>query len=441
MSGVFTIIERMSMTLVQSTAMAVLLSVFLTACGGGGGGGSTTTTTTTTGSNTTDTDGDGVIDSLDAFPNNKDEIMDSDGDGVGNNADVFPFNPNRTLFKVSGRITGMTGLLSISINGNTKLYDSNDTFEFKLGKNINLAMTLKADRFVCSSSIVNHVVQYDISDIKVTCSPDSDGDGTIDSIDAFPNDPMRFKVDSDAHSYKPKFDVGFSGIVNLNDTGEAETENVENIARLVNEVYDNTVLKIIAGIAKKSWTKPSTLEGAVATWNSQLNEKFVYTDPTGVKYDFTLVEYKSDSSFKVDIRNNRKDKSFTVSDSDFFKNKIIESNSNDAADRELKLFSYHPGEFWEVDVSITVNDGAVSLFWLLERAGGGKGGQILAQMYTSASTADYTVTSSYGKPKGVPIGYVEFDKNTAELEFRNKVSDVRAKANYNQNKDILEWVK
>ena len=44
-----------------------------------------------------DSDGDGVADSLDAFPNNANEIQDTDGDGVGDNADAFPNDPNETV--------------------------------------------------------------------------------------------------------------------------------------------------------------------------------------------------------------------------------------------------------------------------------------------------------------------------------------------------------
>ncbi|QQX78898.1 collagenase [Shewanella sp. KX20019] len=40
-----------------------------------------------------DTDGDGVIDSDDDFPNDPNETRDTDGDGVGDNADVFPTDP------------------------------------------------------------------------------------------------------------------------------------------------------------------------------------------------------------------------------------------------------------------------------------------------------------------------------------------------------------
>ena len=43
-----------------------------------------------------DTDGDGVIDSLDAFPSDSTETRDSDGDGVGDNADAFPNDASET---------------------------------------------------------------------------------------------------------------------------------------------------------------------------------------------------------------------------------------------------------------------------------------------------------------------------------------------------------
>jgi len=39
-----------------------------------------------------DSDGDGVNDNLDAFPNDPAETVDSDGDGVGDNGDAFPDN-------------------------------------------------------------------------------------------------------------------------------------------------------------------------------------------------------------------------------------------------------------------------------------------------------------------------------------------------------------
>ncbi|MGH1486108.1 MAG: PA14 domain-containing protein [Cellvibrionaceae bacterium] len=43
-----------------------------------------------------DTDSDGVGDNADAFPNDASETVDSDGDGVGDNADAYPNDPTRT---------------------------------------------------------------------------------------------------------------------------------------------------------------------------------------------------------------------------------------------------------------------------------------------------------------------------------------------------------
>lgn len=44
-----------------------------------------------------DSDGDGVPDAQDAFPNDATETLDSDGDGVGDNADAYPNDPARTV--------------------------------------------------------------------------------------------------------------------------------------------------------------------------------------------------------------------------------------------------------------------------------------------------------------------------------------------------------
>jgi hypothetical protein len=48
-------------------------------------------------SESADSDGDTVGDNADAFPNNASETLDSDGDGTGDNADVFPNDASETL--------------------------------------------------------------------------------------------------------------------------------------------------------------------------------------------------------------------------------------------------------------------------------------------------------------------------------------------------------
>jgi len=88
-----------------------------------------------------DTDGDGVTDDQDAFPNDVNESQDSDGDGVGDNADAFPNNASETL----------------------------DTDGDGLGDN--------ADAFPNNSNETT----------------DTDGDGVGDNSDVFPNDPTRFE--------------------------------------------------------------------------------------------------------------------------------------------------------------------------------------------------------------------------------------------------------
>ncbi|GIS43987.1 MAG: hypothetical protein Ct9H90mP16_10570 [Candidatus Poseidoniales archaeon] len=44
-----------------------------------------------------DSDGDGVGDNADEFPNNAAESKDSDGDGVGDNSDMFPNDASESM--------------------------------------------------------------------------------------------------------------------------------------------------------------------------------------------------------------------------------------------------------------------------------------------------------------------------------------------------------
>jgi len=47
-----------------------------------------------------DSDGDGVYDDQDAFPNDPTETADSDSDGVGDNADAYPDDATRSVMPV-----------------------------------------------------------------------------------------------------------------------------------------------------------------------------------------------------------------------------------------------------------------------------------------------------------------------------------------------------
>ena len=67
-----------------------------------------------------DSDGDGVYDDQDAFPDDPTETADSDGDGVGDNADAFPNDPTRSAMPVPSMpalvlllLAGLLGLVGV----------------------------------------------------------------------------------------------------------------------------------------------------------------------------------------------------------------------------------------------------------------------------------------------------------------------------------------
>jgi hypothetical protein len=68
--------------------MIVLFTLTIAACGGEGSGGETSAPLLADQVEVTDTDGDGVANELDAFPDDPFEWRDNDGDGIGNNVDT-----------------------------------------------------------------------------------------------------------------------------------------------------------------------------------------------------------------------------------------------------------------------------------------------------------------------------------------------------------------
>lgn len=115
-------------------------------------------TNTGTDPNNADSDGDGVGDSVDTFPNDGSETVDTDSDGVGDNADAFDNDPTET-----------TDADGDGVGANTDAFD-NDPTE----------------------------------------TTDSDGDGVGDNADAFDNDPTE-SVDSDGDGFGDNAD-GFPNI-------------------------------------------------------------------------------------------------------------------------------------------------------------------------------------------------------------------------------------
>jgi len=102
-----------------------------------------------------DTDGDGVTDNLDIFPNDATESVDSDGDGVGDNSDAFPNDATETV----------------------------DTDGDGVGDNSD------------NAPLVENPDQADLDQdgIADVLDSDIDGDGVVNELDAFPNDSTRFE--------------------------------------------------------------------------------------------------------------------------------------------------------------------------------------------------------------------------------------------------------
>lgn len=74
-----------------------------------------------------DSDGDGVGDACDVFPDNADESLDSDGDGVGDKSDALPFNPRETQDSDGDGIGNINDNCPAVANSNQADADSNGT--------------------------------------------------------------------------------------------------------------------------------------------------------------------------------------------------------------------------------------------------------------------------------------------------------------------------
>jgi hypothetical protein len=138
---------------------------------------------------TMDSDLDGVGDNADAFPNDATETLDSDGDEVGDNADAFPNDASETLDSDGD-----------TVGDNTDVFpnDANETMDSDLD-----GVGDNADAFP--------------NDANETMDTDEDGVG--DNADAFPNDPAE-TMDSDADTVGDNADAFPTDATETMDTDE-----------------------------------------------------------------------------------------------------------------------------------------------------------------------------------------------------------------------------
>ncbi|MFT6387093.1 MAG: subtilisin family serine protease [Cellvibrionaceae bacterium] len=123
-----------------------------------------------------DSDGDGFVDSIDAFPSDPTEWLDTDSDGVGDNSDVFPSDPTESADSDSDGVGDNTDAFP------TDPSETMDSDGDGVGDN--------ADIFPGDPSE----------------AVDTDGDGVGDNSDAFPNDPAE-STDSDGDGIGDNADI------------------------------------------------------------------------------------------------------------------------------------------------------------------------------------------------------------------------------------------
>lgn len=150
----------------------------------GGGGGTTTNQ---------DSDGDGIANSQDSFPDDPNEWQDTDGDGIGDNADEDDDNDG-----ISDTYEG------ICFTDPKNPYDfpgdyDHDTIPNCIDKDDDQDGYLDQDEIECGSDPLDEAdfpLDTD-QDLLANCiDPDDDNDSYLDEIDAFPLDSLEW-LDTD----------------------------------------------------------------------------------------------------------------------------------------------------------------------------------------------------------------------------------------------------
>ena len=196
-----------------------------------------------------DTDGDGVPDGGDAFPNDANESADTDGDGVGDNGDVFPNDPDET------EDTDEDG---VGDNGDAFPNDANETTDSDgdgVGDN--------GDIFPSESSQWADDDGDGLGDNTsgVDGDPfldDFDNDGVIDAEDAFPTNANE-TLDSDGDGIGDEEDEDDDGDGILDKAEIREGSDPKDPNSLPPESFELTLP--ILGVSLSAWDLMGVLSG------------------------------------------------------------------------------------------------------------------------------------------------------------------------------------
>jgi hypothetical protein len=174
-------------------------SVLVTASAGGDTTSATvqvTVVNNTSDDNNTDSDGDGVIDSVDVFPNDASETVDSDGDGVGDNGDIFPNDASETVDSDGD---------GVGDNGDDFPNDASETLDSDgdgVGNN--------ADYYDNDPERWENE-DIDLDGLENDIDLDDDGDDILDVNDTFPMD-VSASIDTDGDGYPDNWNDGKSAV-------------------------------------------------------------------------------------------------------------------------------------------------------------------------------------------------------------------------------------
>ncbi|WP_370292538.1 OmpA family protein [Thalassolituus sp.] len=154
---------------------------------------------------TLDSDGDGVVDAIDAFPNDPEETLDSDGDGIGNNADPDDdndgVNDGEDLFPLDPSEWADTDRDGTGNNADTD--DDNDGVSDE-------------DEATNGTDPLNADTDGDGKNDGAEGTTDTDGDGIIDALESSTEDADSDGVSDelDAANNDPDNDTDGDGIGN-----------------------------------------------------------------------------------------------------------------------------------------------------------------------------------------------------------------------------------
>ena len=181
-------------------------------------------------SETLDSDGDGVGDNSDAFPNNASETMDTDGDGIGDNSDAFPDDASETLDSDGDGVGDNSDAFpddatEIQDSDGDGVGDNSDAFP----NNASETMDTDGDGIGDNSDAFP-------DDASETL--DSDGDGVGDNSDAFPNNASE-TMDTDGDGIGDNSDAFPDDATEVQDSdGDGVGDNSDAFPNNASETMD-----------------------------------------------------------------------------------------------------------------------------------------------------------------------------------------------------------